>query len=101
VLKTKAQKGGDIKFDAMSETSKVSCSADMPFKVIAKDHATFGHDEELGEGTFFVNDQGIGGEQEVPMNKGAGKVVIRSSFQHADAGSVNTNRQVSHQNSND
>ena len=30
-------------------------------KVVVKDHSTLGRDDVLGEGTFFVADQGRGG----------------------------------------
>ena len=59
----------------------------MPFsKVIVKDHSTFGRDEELGETQFTIDDQGSGSEKNVGVGKGM--VVIRSSFQPAEAASV-------------
>lgn len=78
VHKTKHIKAptGSVQFD--NETFKVPCTADSSFRVIVKDHATFGSDDELGEGQFFVADQGAGSEQTV--NVGAGTVVLRSSF---------------------
>lgn len=82
VHKTKALKApsGDVVFDSSHEGSfKLHCSADTQFKVIVKDHATFGSDDDLGEGVFYVGDQGTGAEKEV--SAGEGKVVVRSSFQ--------------------
>ncbi|KAL5423932.1 hypothetical protein PMIN04_003602 [Paraphaeosphaeria minitans] len=61
------------------ESFKVPCAAaDAFFKLVVKDHAIFGRDEELGEATFTVDDQGSGGEKSV--NVGQGSVVVRSSF---------------------
>lgn len=71
------------------ESFKVPCSADSSFKIIVKDHSTFGSDDELGEASFFVDDQGSGGEKTVKV--GAGEVVIRSSFIPSDAASTFTN----------
>ena len=45
---------GSVMFD--DETFKVPCSADSSFKLIVKDHSTFGRDEELGEKNFFISD---------------------------------------------
>ncbi|ORY04571.1 hypothetical protein BCR34DRAFT_604821 [Clohesyomyces aquaticus] len=79
VHKTKHLKApsGSVSFEG--ETFKVPCTADSQFKLIVKDHATFGSDEELGEALFFLDDQGTGGtEKSVPV--GDGSVVVRSSF---------------------
>ena len=59
------------------ENFKVTCPADTTFQMIVKDHEVF-RDKDLGEGMFFVSDQGSGSEQEVRI--GGGTVVIRSSF---------------------
>ncbi|KAK5938244.1 Tricalbin-2 [Knufia obscura] len=59
------------------ENFKVTCPADTTFQMMVKDHEVF-RDKELGEGIFFVSDQGSGAEQEVKV--GSGTVVIRSSF---------------------
>lgn len=67
------------------ESFKVPCTADAFFRVIVKDHATFGRDEELGSGQFTVSDQGGGSEQNVGVTPGM--VTIRSSFHPSDAGS--------------
>ncbi|PSN65104.1 tricalbin [Corynespora cassiicola Philippines] len=72
---------GSVQFE--DETFKVPCTADSQFKLIVKDHSTFGRDEELGEAPFFVDDQGGGGEKVV--NVGQGSVIVRSSFLPADA----------------
>jgi Ca2+-dependent lipid-binding protein len=82
--KTKAVKAADGTVAwGESEACKTSCSADAQFRVVVKDHSTFGRDDELGEGTFFVSDQGRGSETIV--NVGSGKVTVRSSFVTADA----------------
>jgi hypothetical protein len=88
IHKTKPVKSssGDVRFE--SESIKVPCAADAPFKIIVKDHSTFGHSDELGEGHFYLSDQGSGGEQTVQMAKGEGKVVVRSAFVPVDASSV-------------
>ena len=57
-------------------------------RVVVKDHSTLGRDDVLGEGTFFVADQGSGSEHVVRMSKGDGKVVLRSSFEAGDVASV-------------
>lgn len=74
---------GSVAFE--DESFKVPCSADASFKVIVKDHSTFGRDDELGEKQFFVDDQGAGGEKRLEV--GDGLVVIRSSFTPSDASS--------------
>lgn len=76
-------KFGNVTFD--DATFKVPCSADSFFKVIVKDHSKFGRDEELGEGTFTIDDSPGGGEKNVGVGKGM--VVIRSSFAPSDAAS--------------
>jgi Ca2+-dependent lipid-binding protein len=86
VHKTKHIKApsGSVTFE--SETFKVPCSADSQFHVTVKDHSTFGSDDVLGEGLFFVEDQGAGGEKAIQA--GPGTVTIRSSFTPAEAGST-------------
>jgi len=59
------------------ENFKVSCAADTAFQMLVKDHEVF-RDKDLGEGMFFVSDQGRGSEQDVKV--GSGIVVVRSSF---------------------
>jgi hypothetical protein len=68
-----------------AESFKTPCTADAFFKIVVKDHAKFGRDEELGEGTFTVDDQGNGGEKNVGVGKGM--VVIRSRFEVDGGGS--------------
>ena len=92
VHKTKATKSssGEVSFGE-SEAFKTSCSADTPFKVTVKDHNTFGHDDELGEGSFFLADQGsgsMGKEQLVKMGKGDGMVLLRTRFEPSERGSA-------------
>lgn len=60
-----------------NENFKVNCAADTTFQMLVKDHEVF-RDKELGEGMFFVSDQGNGSEQTIKA--GSGSVVIRSSF---------------------
>lgn len=72
---------GNVSFE--NESFKVPCGADAAFKLIVKDHSTFGRDDELGEAQFFVDDQGKGSEKEVKV--GAGSVTIRTSFVPNDA----------------
>ncbi|RDI82640.1 hypothetical protein Vi05172_g7461 [Venturia inaequalis] len=89
VHKTKAIKAADGSVNwGENETFKTSCTADAQFRVLVKDHSTFGRDDELGEGTFFVSDQGMGSEQTI--NVGSGKVTVRSRFMPADAMSTAT-----------
>ena len=85
VHKTKHIKApsGSVTFD--NESFKVPCAADSSFKLVVKDHATFGSDDELGEAQFFVDDQGAGSEKEVVV--GEGKVIVKSSFTPSDAAS--------------
>ncbi|KAF2151631.1 tricalbin [Myriangium duriaei CBS 260.36] len=84
VLKTKPikNKSGDVNWEDEKhiETKKVPTSADAQFRLVVHDHTTFGASHELGEATFFIDDQGSGGEREVKV--GAGSVVVRSSFDH-------------------
>ena len=85
VFKTKAIKSssGTVEFDPNHENFKVSCSADTQFQITVKDKETF-KDKELGEGMFFVSDQGSGSEQAVKA--GSGSVTIRSSFAGGESG---------------
>lgn len=89
IHKTKAIKAedGSVSWDE-NESFKAQCAADTPFHVEVKDHSTFGRDDDLGKTQFFISDQGSGSEQ--TLSVGEGKVVIRSSFQAADAQSTAT-----------
>jgi Ca2+-dependent lipid-binding protein len=86
VHKTKHIKApsGSVTFD--NEFFKVPCTADASFKLVVKDHSTFGSDDELGEAQFFVDDQGSGSEKTIRV--GEGVVIVRSSFIPADGASV-------------
>ena len=77
VGKTKHHKSatGQAHFD---ETFRIQCTPDAQFKIEAKEHHTFGHDEPLGETLYFVDDSNSGAEKQLPM--GVGSVVIKSSF---------------------
>jgi len=79
LYKTKAVKGtsGTVEYDPTHENFKVQCGAETQFQAVVKDHDTF-RSRDLGEGLFFVADQGNGSEQTVKA--GAGSVTIRSSF---------------------
>lgn len=79
VFKTKAIKSstGTVEYDTNHENFKVPCCADTQFQVVVKDHDTF-RSKDLGEGLFFVSDQGEGSEQTVKA--GSGSVTLRSSF---------------------
>lgn len=85
LFKTKAIKSasGTVEFDASHENFKVGCSADTQFQVVVKDHDTF-RSRDLGEGIFYVSDQGAGTEQAVKA--GSGTVTIRSSFTNGNEG---------------
>ena len=85
VFKTKAIKSssGTVEYDANHENFKVTCPADAQFQISVKDKKTF-KDEDLGDGMFFVSDQGEGSEQTVKA--GPGSVVIRSSFKESGGG---------------
>jgi hypothetical protein len=89
VHKTKAVKSpsGKVEYSAEHETFKVGCSADTQFQVVVKDHGTL-REKDLGEGLFFVSDQGSGAEHTVPA--GEGHVVLRSSFTPAAGGSADS-----------
>lgn len=86
VFKTKAikTKTGEVTYP--EDSKKITCNAASQFKVAVKNDKSFGRDEDLGEAAFFINDQASGGEQQVQV--GQGVVVIRTSFQPADAGST-------------
>ncbi|KAJ4299908.1 Tricalbin-2 [Kalmusia sp. IMI 367209] len=79
---------GTVSFE--EESFKLPCSADASFKLVVKDHATFGRDDELGETPFFVDDQGAGGGEK-SLSVGSGQVVIKSFFKPSDAGSSGQN----------
>lgn len=77
----KAGSGGAFKFD---ETFRTTCTPDTQFQVQAKEHHTFGSDDDLGETMFFVDDSGAGGDKEVRV--GTGTVIVRSTFVAAEEG---------------
>ena len=86
ICKTKAvkTKTGEVTYE--DESKKVPCTADSQFKVFVRDHHTFGGSSDLGEQAFFINDQSSGSQREIKV--GTGVVVVRTSFQPAEAGSV-------------
>ena len=71
------ESSGTVEYNSDRETFKTKCAADSQFQVVVQAHGTF-KSQDLGEGVFFVSDQGSGSEQTVKA--GAGQVVIRSSF---------------------
>ncbi|KAI9704934.1 MAG: hypothetical protein M1836_006714 [Candelina mexicana] len=85
VHRTKAIKASSGEVQWEQETCKVSCAADTQFQIVVKNHATFGNDEDLGEGLFFVDDSGTGNEKSVKA--GTGVVIMRSSFVPTNAAS--------------
>jgi hypothetical protein len=91
VHKTKSIKSntGKVEFAADHETFKVNCSADTQFQIVVKDHGLFGG-EVLGEGVFFLGDQGSGATQAVKA--GAGTVVIQSQFSPSEGSSADSLR---------
>ena len=91
VFRTKAMKTKTGETTYEEEPKKVSCNADHAFRVIVKDAHTF-NSEDLGEASFFVNDQASGGTKEVKV--GSGSVTVRSSFQPMDAASIRPGSQM-------
>jgi hypothetical protein len=69
---------GTVSFNDRKESFKCACSADTQFQVQVKGHNTFGSDDDLGEGLFFVDESGTGQEKQV--RAGSGHVVIKSNF---------------------
>lgn len=86
VFKTKSVKAKTGEATYTEESKKVQCNAAQQFKVAVKNDRSFGRDEDLGEAPFFINDQASGGETQVQVGQGA--VVLRTSFQPAEAGSM-------------
>lgn len=86
VVKTKSVKTKTGEATYPEDSKKVQCNASTQFKVTVKNDKSFGRDELLGEAPFFINDQSSGGEQQI--NVGSGVVVLRTSFQPAEAGSM-------------
>lgn len=69
---------GTVSFNDKKESFKCSCSADTQFQIQVKGHNTFGSDDDLGEGLFFVDESGTGLEKNVKA--GSGHVVLKSDF---------------------
>ncbi len=93
VHKTKSIKSptGEVEYSAEHETFKVACTADTQFQVAVKDHGLFGG-ELLGDGLFFVADQGSGATQSVKA--GPGTVVLHSQFTPSSGSSADSLRPV-------
>ena len=79
IHKTKAIKSSSstVEFSPDHESFKVPCTADTQFQVLVKAHGTFGS-KDLGEGLFFVSDQGNGAEQSIKA--GDGSIILRTGF---------------------
>ncbi|TPX21172.1 hypothetical protein DIZ76_015126 [Coccidioides immitis] len=92
VHKSKAHKAGSgsaVNFDQAQETFRVKdVAADVQFQIQVKDHATFGSDQVLGEGIFFVDDQGSNAGKERSVKVGNGMVNIKTTFTPADNMSI-------------
>lgn len=86
IAKTEHIKAKSGAVDFSGEMKRVQCSGDSQFRIIVKDHKTFGSDQ-LGEAAFFINDQAHGGEQTVNVGE-HGRVILKTSFQPAEAGSI-------------
>jgi len=69
---------GTVNFVEKKESFKCACSADTQFQIQVKAHNTFGSDEDLGEGLFFVDESGTG--QEKKVKAGSGDITIKSNF---------------------
>jgi len=69
---------GTVNFIEKKESFKCACSADTQFQIQVKAHNTFGSDEDLGEGLFFVDESGTG--QEKKVKAGSGDITIKSNF---------------------
>lgn len=93
VHKTKSVKSptGKVEYSAEHESFQVACSADTQFQVVVKDHGLFGG-ELLGEGLFFLADQGSGATQSVKA--GPGIVVLQSQFTPSGGSSADSLRPV-------
>ncbi|WEW58994.1 Tricalbin-2 [Emydomyces testavorans] len=81
--------GHVVNFDQAQETFRVKdVSPDVQFQLQVKDHATFGSDQVLGEGVFFVDDQGSSAGKERSIKVGNGSVNIKTVFTPADNASL-------------
>ncbi|EKD15565.1 uncharacterized protein L3040_009107 [Drepanopeziza brunnea f. sp. 'multigermtubi'] len=69
---------GTVTFNEKKESFKCSCAADTQFQIQVKGRNTFGSDDDLGEGLFFVDETGAGLEKSV--RAGSGIVVLKSNF---------------------
>ncbi|KAI9672365.1 MAG: hypothetical protein M1817_003387 [Caeruleum heppii] len=78
VHKSKAIKAPSGLVQWEHESFKLTCTADTQFQVQVKDHSTFGSDDDLGEGLFFVDDAGSG--EDKTIKAGSGSVKLRSNF---------------------
>lgn len=84
VGKTKHFKSSNKEW-SFDEDFKFNCAADAQFKIEVKGSHTFGSDDALGEHPYFVDESGVGAKE---LTIGDGTVVIKSTFQAADAASI-------------
>ena len=89
IIKTAHIKSGQSQVVQFPQVTKQvpNVTADAQYKLVVKDHSTFGSDEELGEAVFFVEDQGSGGGERT-LTAGEGTVVIRTGFALDDTQSI-------------
>ena len=88
VVKTKAIKAssGEVSWEG-GESGRLPCAPDAQFQIVVKDHhSVFGGGDELGEALFYVDDSASGSEKSVRV--GAGTVMLRSRFEHAETASL-------------
>lgn len=87
IIKTRTLKARDGACSwGEEDVKRLPCSASDSFRLEVKNHKTFGSDD-LGEATFFLDDQGTGGSAK-EINVGSGVVVVKTSFSAADAASM-------------
>ncbi|TVY47004.1 Tricalbin [Lachnellula occidentalis] len=79
---------GTVTFNEKKESFKCACSADTQFQIQVKGHNTFGSDDDLGEGLFFVDESGSG--QEKQIKAGSGYVVVKSNFVLAEQNGIDS-----------
>lgn len=91
VHKTKAVKAsgssGDVSFPLDDSCKLPGVTGDAMFRLVVKDHSTWGSDDELGEVTFSLP-LATGTVGELPVKVGSGKVLLRWRWEAADRASV-------------
>ena len=74
-----------VEFSQEQDTFQVPCSAATQFQVTVKDYRGLFGGDVVGEGVFYIGDQGAGATHRVKA--GQGTVVVQSRFAPAEAGS--------------